>query len=126
MYEIGGMSTERPLCVYKTTLKNISPNTENALLVGVIIAKQRPRKFQDSNPGSNGKDRGVWNFTLRDSPNDWINATLWAPSDYVFHLDTKFQIGDVGEFFATIFFIWLDFVTFFVVFLILSSFCVIY
>lgn len=91
------MSTERPLCVYRTTLKNLSPNTENALIVGVIIAKQRPRKFQDSNPGSNGKDRGVWNFTLRDSPNDWINATLWAASDYVFHLDTKFQIGDVGR-----------------------------
>lgn len=71
------------------TLRNLVPDVGNAFVIGVIIAKQSPRKLPDN--------RAVWNFTLRDSPQDYINATCWGSKDSITLLNEKFQIGDVGK-----------------------------
>lgn len=80
---------ERPTALEKYTLRYLHPDVGNAFVVGVIIAKQSPRKLAD--------DRAVWNFTLRDSPQDYINVTYWGRKDSVSLLNEKFQVGDVGK-----------------------------
>lgn len=74
-------------------LKELVPEASNAVIVGIIVAKQRPKKFSKS-----GSERAVWNFTIRDSPYDYINATVWGACDNVFEMNDKFQIGDVSKF----------------------------
>lgn len=81
---------EVPVTLEKYTLRSLRPDVFNAFVVGVIIAKQSPRKLSD--------DRSVWNFTLRDSPQDFINVTCWGQKESVFLLNEKFQVGDVGKF----------------------------
>ena len=41
-------------------------------------------------------ERCVWSFTLRDSPSDLINVTMWGLVNSVKDLYTKFNVGDVG------------------------------
>lgn len=80
----------------KLVLRNLDPNLNNIFVVAIIIAKQRVRKFP--NAENDKPDRAVWNFTVRDSPRDYINVTLWGTSLHVENLSQKFQIGDVGTF----------------------------
>lgn len=42
----------------------------------------------------------MWNFTLRDSPNDTINVSWWGTWDKALNLCSIFAIGDVGLFFG--------------------------
>lgn len=39
--------------------------------------------------------RGVWNFTLRDSPEDHVNVTVWGSPAFVEKCAEEFHIGDV-------------------------------
>ncbi|CAH1155516.1 unnamed protein product, partial [Phaedon cochleariae] len=80
----------------KVSLKNLIPNQENCLIVGIIIGKKRPRKFVDTKAPVE-VFRGVWNFTFRDSPQDYINVTYWGSSEVVFQANDKFHTGDVVE-----------------------------
>lgn len=79
------------ICLERFTLANLIPDMDNALIIGIIISKQQPRKLaKDCN-------RAVWNFTFRDSPRDYINVTCWGLKDAVFELYSKFQLDDVGK-----------------------------
>lgn len=80
---------DRPASLEKYSLRYLHPDVGNAFIIGVIIAKQSPRKVPD--------DRAVWNFTLRDSPQDYINASCWGRKEAVFLLNERFQVGDVGK-----------------------------
>jgi hypothetical protein len=54
--------------------------------------------FLISEGSSSGSERSVWNFTLRDSPYDLINATFWGSPEYIQNLSDKFHVGDVGKY----------------------------
>ena len=41
-------------------------------------------------------EKGVWNFTIRDSPHDLINAAYWGSSNFINKICQDFNIGDVG------------------------------
>lgn len=83
--------------VQRVCLKKLHTKITNSLIVGVIIAKQSNRIFADKKTGSS---RGVWNFTLRDTINDYINVTCWGSEEFVTLLDKSFHVGDVGKYFT--------------------------
>ncbi|KAJ8966403.1 hypothetical protein NQ317_009635 [Molorchus minor] len=84
------------IALQKVNIRNLDPNLENVLIVGIIIAKQRPKKFLDTKVSAETY-RAVWNFTLRDSVQDYINVTYWSSSEVVFQTNDKFNSGDVVE-----------------------------
>lgn len=45
----------------------------------------------------NGGERSVLSFTLRDSPEDYINISCWGRKSFIDDLARKFKIGDVGK-----------------------------
>lgn len=87
---VGGSTLRR------VELKDLDPNMSNVLVVGIIIARRRPKVFesQGSEPGA---PRAVWNFTLRDSLQHYINVCYWGPSELIFKTNDKFSTGDVGK-----------------------------
>ncbi|KAK9884858.1 hypothetical protein WA026_009080 [Henosepilachna vigintioctopunctata] len=85
------------IVLQRVTLMHLEPTIFNALIVGVIIAKQDPRQFVDSKSSDPGTSRAVLNFTFRDSPQDFINVTYWGKSDAIFAIDENFHVGDVVE-----------------------------
>lgn len=68
---------------------------EDALIIAVIIMKQAPKIFQSKSKLN--ETRGVMNLSLRDSPNDVINCTIWGSEPFVTNYDRIFQIGNVGK-----------------------------
>lgn len=84
------------VALQRVNLRNLNPNLTNILIVGIIIGKQRPRKFLDKKAPVEFY-KGVWNFTLRDSVQDYINVTYWETSEVIFQKNDQFHTGDVGE-----------------------------
>lgn len=82
--------------IRRVTLRQLEPDFNNILIVGIMIAKQRPRRF--NNPKTN-ESRAVWNFTLRDSPQDYVNVTFWGEGDLILGHSSNFHVGDVGKIF---------------------------
>ncbi|GJQ67244.1 putative aspartate aminotransferase [Trypoxylus dichotomus] len=80
--------------VKRVTLQQLDPNLNNALIIAIIISKQRPRRFNNS---KNNESRAVWNFTIRDSPWDYINVTFWGNGDLILKFCSNFQVGDIVE-----------------------------
>ncbi|KAK9502767.1 hypothetical protein O3M35_011477 [Rhynocoris fuscipes] len=80
--------------IRKITISNLSPNSQDFLIVGVIIAKRAPKSFYSRRDGN---ARGVWGFTLRDSPADYINVTAWGSPDYIEFLSSTYKVGDVVD-----------------------------
>lgn len=81
--------------VQKVRLNNLNINIKNALIVGVIIAKNSPRTIGSKK--KNGESRGVTSFSLRDSEVDTINVDVWGSEYYVITFYERFLVGDVGE-----------------------------
>ncbi|KAF2904877.1 hypothetical protein ILUMI_01294 [Ignelater luminosus] len=79
----------------RVPLSDLVPDGRNIFIVGIIIAKQEPRKFNDTKSGDTRRERAVWNFTLRDSPICYINVTCWGLKDEIFGINNKFHVGDV-------------------------------
>ena len=44
-----------------------------------------------------GQTRSRMGFTIRDSPDDYINVTVWGSQAYIDKLSSSFKICDVGE-----------------------------
>ncbi|XP_043269231.1 meiosis-specific with OB domain-containing protein [Venturia canescens] len=80
--------------VCRQTLNSIRPNTQNSIIIGVIINSQNSKTFETVQ--SRGI-RGVWTFTLRDSEKDFINVTAWGSVDFIDRLTSTFHIGSVVE-----------------------------
>lgn len=85
------------VALQRVTLKQLNPKLENVLIVGIIIGKQRPKKFLDQKAPIETY-KAVWNFTFRDSVQDYINVTYWGPSETIFHANDSFSTGDVSEY----------------------------
>lgn len=81
--------------VQKVRLNNLNINFRNALVVGIIIAKNSPRMIGSKK--KSGESRGVTSFTIRDSEVDLINADVWGSEYYVITFYERFLVGDVGE-----------------------------
>ncbi|XP_026316768.1 meiosis-specific with OB domain-containing protein-like isoform X1 [Hyposmocoma kahamanoa] len=81
--------------VQKVRLNNLNINLKNALIVGIIIAKNSPRTIGSKK--KNGESRGVTSFTLRDSEVDTINVDVWGSEYYVVTFYERFLVGDVVE-----------------------------
>ncbi|KAK6637970.1 hypothetical protein RUM44_008394 [Polyplax serrata] len=80
--------------VRKLSIGGLSPDVNNALIIAVLIAKQNYKTFISKKVG---EEKGVWNFTLRDSPVDTINVTVWGSSDFIQNMYHVFNTGDVVE-----------------------------
>ncbi|XP_022190039.2 meiosis-specific with OB domain-containing protein [Nilaparvata lugens] len=83
--------------VQRMYLREISPSTanqDNIFVVAIIIAKQPPRIFPAKN---NEAPRGVFNFTVRDSPTHYSNVSVWGSDAYVNIISSSFHIGDVVD-----------------------------
>ncbi|KAB0797464.1 hypothetical protein PPYR_08457 [Photinus pyralis] len=78
----------------RVQLHALTPELLNGLIVGIIIAKQEPRVFTGRD-FENVASRAVWNFTLRDSPLNYINVTCWGTQDILNGFNKKFSVGDV-------------------------------
>ncbi|XP_044761353.1 meiosis-specific with OB domain-containing protein [Coccinella septempunctata] len=85
------------IALQRVTLRTLEPTIFNGLIVGVIIAKQETRQFTDSKSTQAGTSRAVLNFTLRDSPQDFINVTYWGKFEAICEVEDNFHIGDVVE-----------------------------
>ncbi|XP_050352082.1 meiosis-specific with OB domain-containing protein-like [Nymphalis io] len=81
--------------VQKVCLNNLNINIKNALIVGIIIAKNSPRTIGSKK--KNGETRGVMSFTLRDSEIDTINVDVWGSEYFVITFYERFLVGDVVE-----------------------------
>lgn len=81
--------------VQRIQLNNLNPNIRNALIVGIIIAKNSPRMIGSKK--KNGDARGVTSFTVRDSEIDTINVDAWGSEYFVLTFYERFLVGDVGE-----------------------------
>ncbi|XP_030752470.1 meiosis-specific with OB domain-containing protein [Sitophilus oryzae] len=94
------MSTENNgatlVTLERVILKNLDPNLSNILIVGIIIAKQRPRIIE-AQENQQGASRAVWNFTFRDSLKHYINATYWGSAEHILQESEKYHTGDVVE-----------------------------
>ncbi|CAH1992327.1 unnamed protein product [Acanthoscelides obtectus] len=80
----------------RVKLRELLPDIEGILIIGIIIGKQRPRKFLDRKSPVESYI-AVWNFTLRDSPCEYINVSFWGSTEVVFQANDKFHTGDVVE-----------------------------
>ena len=72
----------------------LQPGTNTAMVVAIIISKSDPRKVTMKKDGT---DRWVTTFTLRDSPSDMINFTIWSGKEEASSLKKNFHIGNVME-----------------------------
>ncbi|KAJ0178357.1 hypothetical protein K1T71_006180 [Dendrolimus kikuchii] len=81
--------------VQKATLNYLNVNLNNALIIGIIIAKNAPRTWGSKK--KNGETRGVTSFTLRDSDIDTINVEVWGSEYFVITFYERFIVGDVVE-----------------------------
>lgn len=82
--------------VQKVRLNNLNINIKNALIVGIIIAKNSPRTVGSKK--KNGESRGVTSFTIRDSEIDTINVDVWGSEYFVLTFYERFLVGDVGNY----------------------------
>lgn len=102
--------------VRRVALADICPGLDDTLIVGIIIASQsakmiNSKKGKKSHNGFHDcssvlsfcfyvedmSQRGVWNFTLRDSPADHVNVTVWGSPAFIESCVEEFHVGDVGK-----------------------------
>ncbi|KAF9802988.1 hypothetical protein SFRURICE_012233 [Spodoptera frugiperda] len=81
--------------VQKVRLNNLNINLKNALIIGIIIAKNSPRTVGSKK--KNNESRGVTSFTVRDSEVDTINVDVWGSEYFVLTFYERFLVGDVVE-----------------------------
>ncbi|XP_008206600.1 meiosis-specific with OB domain-containing protein [Nasonia vitripennis] len=82
--------SRQPIC-------SLQPGMQNTVIIGVIIRSQNSKMIDPTRARYNTGSRAVWNFTLRDSIEDFINVTVWGAVDYINKLFTTFTIGSVVE-----------------------------
>ncbi|KAM3859844.1 meiosis-specific with OB domain-containing protein [Diretmus argenteus] len=73
-------------------ISDLNPNVFHPRVVGVIIGKTDVRSFPDRK--NIGTDRFTFSFTIKDSPDCFINVTAWGTDGYINGLSNSFSIGD--------------------------------
>ncbi|NXN97255.1 MEIOB protein, partial [Rhinopomastus cyanomelas] len=61
-------------------------------VIGVVIGKTDVRGFPDRK--NIGSERYTFGFTIRDSPNCFINVASWGKEHYIRSLSESFRVGD--------------------------------
>jgi len=72
----------------------LQPGCNSAMIVAIIINRSTPRQIVGKN---DGKERWVTIFTMRDSPVDIINLTVWSGKEDAISLEENFHVGDIVE-----------------------------
>lgn len=80
----------------RLSLQTLNSKISNAVIVGIVIRSQGVRTFTGKKDNT---EKGVWNFTIRDSITDYINCTFWGSDGFINHMAQKFLVGDVGKIF---------------------------
>ncbi|KAK7792643.1 hypothetical protein R5R35_005103 [Gryllus longicercus] len=80
--------------VTRVSINALKPGLTDNLIVGVIIGRQTPRKIKKE--GLDGQ-RAVWDITVRDSLEDFINVTFWGSLPHLNGLADLFHVGDVVD-----------------------------
>ncbi|KAK0151356.1 Meiosis-specific with OB domain-containing protein [Merluccius polli] len=70
----------------------LHPNISHQRVVGVVIGKTDVRSFPDRK--HIGLDRFTFSFTVKDSPDYFINVSAWGNDGYISVLSGSFAIGD--------------------------------
>ncbi|KAG1925473.1 meiosis-specific with OB domain-containing protein isoform X2 [Pimephales promelas] len=71
---------------------DLNVNITHSKVVGVIIGKSDSRGFPDRK--NVGSERFTFSFTVKDSPEHFINVSAWGKEEYIQGLSSRFQIGD--------------------------------
>ncbi|XP_077057218.1 meiosis-specific with OB domain-containing protein [Siphateles boraxobius] len=71
---------------------DLNINITHSKVVGVIIGKSDSRGFPDRK--NVGSERFTFSFTVKDSPEHFINVSAWGNEEYIQGLSSRFQIGD--------------------------------
>ncbi|CAK6961665.1 meiosis-specific with OB domain-containing protein [Scomber scombrus] len=74
------------------SISELHPNFSHTMVVGIIIGKTDVRSFPDRK--NIGVDRFTFGFTIKDSPDFFINVTAWGNDCYINGLSSSFSIGD--------------------------------
>ena len=85
--------------VRKLPIGALQPGNNNAMIVGIIIGKSGPKKVVMKRDGT---DRWVTTFTLRDSPSDLINLTVWSGREEGLCLNKSFHSCLYQTFYANL------------------------
>ncbi|XP_028845146.1 meiosis-specific with OB domain-containing protein-like [Denticeps clupeoides] len=73
-------------------ISDLNPNTQHPTVVGVIIGKTDVKGFPDRR--NFGSERFTFSFTIKDSPEHFINVSSWGTEQYIRGLSSRFRIGD--------------------------------
>ncbi|XP_053197090.1 meiosis-specific with OB domain-containing protein [Scomber japonicus] len=74
------------------SISELHPNVSHAMVVGIIIGKTDVRSFPDRK--NIGVDRFTFGFTIKDSPDFFINVSAWGNDCYINGLSNSFSVGD--------------------------------
>ncbi|VVC34548.1 Nucleic acid-binding, OB-fold [Cinara cedri] len=80
--------------VMRLKLNSIFPGTTNFLVVGIIIAKLNPKVIISK---KDNKETSVFSFTIRDSPEDVVNVSVWGSYDFTKQLYSNFKVGNTVD-----------------------------
>ncbi|KAK2820819.1 hypothetical protein Q5P01_023778 [Channa striata] len=73
-------------------ISELHPNFSHPTVLGIIIWKSDVKSFPDRK--NVGRDRFTFGFTVRDSPDFFINVTAWGNDGYINGLSNSFNTGD--------------------------------
>ncbi|XP_036385944.1 meiosis-specific with OB domain-containing protein [Megalops cyprinoides] len=71
---------------------DLHPNSTHQCVLGVIIGKTDIKGFPDKK--NIGSERFTFSFTIKDSPDHFINVSSWGSEDYIHGLSSSFRTGD--------------------------------
>ncbi|XP_077407881.1 meiosis-specific with OB domain-containing protein [Vanacampus margaritifer] len=75
------------------SISELHPSLTYPKVVGIIIGKTDIKSFPDRKNA--GVDRFTFGFTIRDSPDAFINVSAWGNDGYINGMSNSFSIGDV-------------------------------
>ncbi|KAF1374120.1 hypothetical protein PFLUV_G00245960 [Perca fluviatilis] len=73
-------------------ISELHPNFSHPKVAGIVIGKTDVRSFPDRK--NIGEDRFTFSFTIKDSPDFFINVTSWGNDGYINGLSSSFSTGD--------------------------------
>ncbi|XP_047465747.1 meiosis-specific with OB domain-containing protein isoform X2 [Mugil cephalus] len=73
-------------------ISELHPNFTHPKVAGIVIGKSDVRSFPDRK--NSGVDRFTFGFTIKDSPDFFINVTAWGNDGHVNGLASSFSVGD--------------------------------
>ncbi|XP_077482786.1 meiosis-specific with OB domain-containing protein [Stigmatopora argus] len=76
-----------------SSISELHPNLFHTKVVGIIIGKTDIKSFPDRK--NVGVDRFTFGFTVKDSPDFFMNVSAWGNDNYIHGLSQSFTIGDI-------------------------------